>query len=258
MYSGEKVLLFAHPRCGSSNVYQILQLHPALDILEEPFNENFVSWAPENRDYRALVHDIPSLEEQLADIFMQFDGLKVLNYQLRDELIEHLLLRSDLRVVFMRRRNVLQAVVSNLIAEQTHLWKKWNMTRSLASHYAGLQPLDLVDVQTRVDTVVHHMEWCAAVLDRRANGSVLQIEYERFFFAPPDEQASKVEGLWRFLEVEPIPATDLDYYLRPELTKLNSAATYRLLPNADELNALCGSDHNGWLFEPRVDASESR
>jgi hypothetical protein len=33
------------------------------------------------------------------------------------------------------------------------------------------------------------------------------------------------------------------------LTKLNSPATYRFLPNAQEVNDLCGSDSHGWLFE---------
>jgi len=74
MKPGERVLLFAHPRSGSSNIYQILQLHPALEILEEPFNEGFLSWQPESKDYLSLVHDIPSLDEQLADMFTRYMG----------------------------------------------------------------------------------------------------------------------------------------------------------------------------------------
>jgi hypothetical protein len=247
--SGERVLLFAHPRSGSSNLYQIMRLHPALEILEEPFNENYVNWHPENKDYLGLVRDIESLDEQLAEIFTRFNGVKVLNYQLSDELVEHLLLRPDFRVVFVRRRNVLQAVVSNLIAEQTNLWKKWDMTRSLESYYDGLQPLDLDDVRARVEWLSWHMQLCESILDKRADGRVLKIVYEDFYFAPRKEQAEYVEAVWRFLDLEPIPTADLEYYLRPELTKLNSPATYRFLPNAQEVNDLCGSDSDGWLFE---------
>jgi len=152
---GERVLLFAHPRSGSSNLYQILQLHPALEILEEPFNENFVNWQPENKDYLGLVRDVESLDEQLAEIFTRFNGVKVLNYQLDDELVEHLLLRPDFCVMFVRRRNVLQTVVSNLIAEQTNLWKKWDMARSLETYYDGLRPLDLDDVRVRVERLAY-------------------------------------------------------------------------------------------------------
>ena len=78
---------------------------------------------------------------------------------------------------------------------------------------------------------------------------MFKIVYEDFFFAPPQEQAEVVEALWRFLDLEPVPAAELAYYLRPERTKLNSPATYRFLPNAQEINDLCGSDDHGWLFE---------
>jgi hypothetical protein len=246
---GERVLLFAHPRSGSSNLYQILQSHPALEVLEEPFNENFVNWQPGNKDYLGSVHDVETLDEQLAEIFTRFNGLKVLDYQLSDDLVEHLLSRADLRVVFVRRRNVLKAVVSNLIAEQTDLWKVWDMTRPLESYYAGLRPLDLEEVRGRVEWLSWHMQWCEAILDRRADGRVLKIAYEEFF-AQRKEQEELLEALWRFLDLEPIPAANMEYYLQPELTRLNSPATYRYLPNAKEVNDLCGSDSYGWLFEP--------
>jgi hypothetical protein len=56
-------------------------LHPALAILEEPFNQNFVTWHPQNKDYLSFVRDVESLDEQLAEIFGRFNGVKVLDYQ---------------------------------------------------------------------------------------------------------------------------------------------------------------------------------
>jgi hypothetical protein len=250
MKPDEKVLLFGHPRSGSSNLYQILQSHPALDLIEEPFNENYVKWRSGNKDYLSCVRDIETLDKQLADIFTSFNGVKVLDYQLDDPLIEHLLLRSNFLVVFIRRRNMLQTVVSNLVAVQTNLWKKWDMTRPLEAYYSGLQPLDLDDVRARVEGLSQHIRVCESILDRRADGRGLKIVYEDFYFASREEQAKNVAGLWSFLRLEPIPAADLAYYLRPELTKLNSAATYRFLPNAQDVNDLCGSDQHGWLFAP--------
>jgi len=249
MKPGERVLLFAHPRSGSSNIYQILQLHPALEILEEPFNEGFLSWQPESKDYLSLVRDIPSLDEQLADMFARYNGVKVASYQLDDALNEHLLLRPDFRVVFVRRRNLLQAVVSSSIANQTHLWKVWDMTRPLESYYEGLQPLDPDEIRFHVGWLAWNLPLCESILDRRTDGRAFKIVYEEFFLAPPQEQAEVVEALWRFLDLEPIPAAELEYYLRPERTKLNSPATYRFVPNAQEINDVCGSNEHGWLFE---------
>ena len=55
----DKVLLFAHPRSGSSSLFQILDLHPKLRILEEPFNENYVKWKPGNKNYRDEIERHP-------------------------------------------------------------------------------------------------------------------------------------------------------------------------------------------------------
>jgi hypothetical protein len=116
--AGERLLLLAHPRSGSSNLYEILQMHPALKICMEPLNENFMRWAPGNKNYRELVHDWASLEAVLDEIFTDFNGLKLLSYQLPEEWVRRLIGRRDFRVLFIRRINVLQAVVSVLIAEQ--------------------------------------------------------------------------------------------------------------------------------------------
>jgi hypothetical protein len=101
-----RVIVFAHARSGSSSLYQILQLHPVLNILEEPFNENFTEWNPNNPSYLACIHDIPSLDAQLAEIFSIYNDIKFLNYQLPERLTTHLLLRPDCFVIFLWRRNL--------------------------------------------------------------------------------------------------------------------------------------------------------
>jgi len=36
-----RVIIFAHPRSGSTSLNRILELHPAIRILMEPFNEGY-------------------------------------------------------------------------------------------------------------------------------------------------------------------------------------------------------------------------
>ncbi len=69
MKAGKKLIFLAHPRSGSSSLYQILQLHPELNILEEPFNEGFADWTLDGRNNLEKLVDIPALEEVLAEIF---------------------------------------------------------------------------------------------------------------------------------------------------------------------------------------------
>jgi hypothetical protein len=48
--------------------------------------------------------------------------------------------------------------------------------------------------------------------------------------------------------LNPVSSDRIDYFLRPERSKLNSPATYRLLPNADEIERECGFDATGHLL----------
>lgn len=170
-----RVLFFAHPRSGSSSLYQILQLHPELNILEEPFNENFTRWNSNNKNYLELIHDIPSLDMQVAEIFTTFNGIKMLDYQLPNDLAIHMLQRLDCKIIFLRRRNLLQSVVSVLIAEQTHLWKKWEMIKPPEEYYRNLQPLDIQDITQRVTDLKHRLDFFETVVGARSRDEVIKM-----------------------------------------------------------------------------------
>lgn len=247
--TGEKVLLFAHPRSGSSNLCEILQLHPHLQICEEPFNENYVRWARGNEDYLARVHDASSLDQVLDEIFASYNGLKFLNYQLPDELVVHLLRRQDLRIIFLKRRNALQAIVSVLVAEQTGLWHKWDAAGPVESYYRNIGPLDADEVRERVRGLSRHIANCESALATRGDGRSLTLVYEDLFFAPERAQATLMAGIWAFLGLPAMNSERISYFLRPESTKLYPLGRYDFLPNAQEINDRCGGDETGWLFE---------
>ena len=146
----ERLILLAWPRSGSSSLWQILQAHPDLELFpDEPFNESFTEWAPGNPDYLARVHDIESLDTVLAELLEHNRGIKVLSYQLDEELLRHLIVRPDLWVIFLSRRNLLQAAVSDRIAKQTKLFNRWDADpeESLEQYYDSLKPLDLDDLR---------------------------------------------------------------------------------------------------------------
>ncbi len=248
MQPHEHLILFAHPRSGSSSLCRILQCHPELHVLVEPFHENFTRWQPGNPNYLERIHDIPSLDVQLAEIFATYNGIKVLDYQLDNALAVHMLQRSDCKIIFLRRRNLLQAVVSVLIAHQTQLWKKWDMSKPLEEYYQALQPLDIADVQRRVCELKHHLDYFEPVLDTRTDNAVIKLIHEELYFVPPARQHEQIAMLWQLLELAPVEPEHFNYYLRPEAVKLNSLATYSLLPNATAIQQQCGNDVTGWLF----------
>jgi hypothetical protein len=249
MDSSLRIIFLAHPRSGSSSLYQILQLHPELNILEEPFNENFPNWNPLHKNYREQVHDTVSLDTQLAEIFTLHNGIKILDYQLPDELMIHLLQDHNCEIIFLRRKNLLQSIVSVLIAEQTKLWKKWEMTKPIESYYHDLRPLDVYDIQQRVAGLKKHLDFLESVIDALLGNMATKLIYEELYFAPPVERNAQVGAIWNFLKIPPLESEKISYYLEPEQVKINSSATYQLIPNAQEIQQSCGNDLTGWLYE---------
>ena len=248
MNPNDRVILFAHPRSGSSSLYQILQLHPDLNILEEPFNERFTEWSPINKNYRSLIFNVPSLDAQLAEIFISYNGVKVLDYQLPDELAVHLLRRTDCKIIFLRRRNLLQSVVSVLIAEQTHLWKRWEMTKPLEEYYRNLQPLDIAEIQARIRSLKDHLDFFEGVIDNRPKGKAIKLTYEELYFASSERRGQLMDEIWELLEITPLAQETYQNYFQPETAKINSAETYLFIPNAGEIQQVCGNDETGWLY----------
>ncbi|MEJ7809527.1 MAG: hypothetical protein WKG32_03835 [Gemmatimonadaceae bacterium] len=242
-------ILFAHARSGSSNLLKALQLHPRLRIAEEPFHHQYDEWNPGEPRYVDLITDIPSLERALAELFARYDGLKVLDYQLPEELYTHLLLKSDLRVIFLRRRNMLRAVVSNFIAKQTGIWKMWDLTGDLASAYANLRPIPLDEVADTLDYGRELREYYLGVMARKPADARLMLEYEALYTDDVAQNREALRGVFAFLGLD-MPATPaLDYYLDPRASKINNEQTYGYVPNIEAINERFGSSETGWLFE---------
>ena len=249
----DKFVLFAEARSGSSNLLRVLQLHPQLHIAEEPFMRKYPIWNPGEPNYLERIVDIASLEEQLAELFAKFEGIKVQNYQLPEVLYTHLLLRPDLKIIALRRRNVLQQAVSGCIAEQTGIWKIWDLHGDLATAYQGLRPIDL---QTLAENIAYRhelAEFYAGILAKKSPAMCLSLLYEDLFTADMARNRESVRIIFHFLGLTMPEGASLDALIDPQQSKINSAQTYALLPNAHDIDAQFGSAENGWLFDPHKD-----
>jgi len=172
-----------------------------LNILEEPFNENFTRWDPNNKNYRDLIHDIPSLEAQLADDLATYNGIKVLDYQLPDDLNVHLLQRPNHKIIFLRRINVLQSVVSVLIAKQTQLWKSGKRPNLWRSIIVTSSRWDVYEIQQRVTALKQHLDYLESVIDCLARDKAIKLTYEALYFASPTARDAQIHAIWDFWEL---------------------------------------------------------
>lgn len=242
-------VLFAHGRGGSSNLLKILQLHPSLRVAEEPFHKKYHEWHPDEPNYIDLITDISSLEEQLRALFAKYNGIKVLNYQLPEEVYAHLLLKPDLKVIYLKRRNLLQATVSLFIAEQTGVWKMWDLKSDIDSVYARLEPLPLEEFADNLDYGIELRAYYGQVIARKPEEGRLMVDYEDLYTENMRRNREQVAGIFRFLGLESPASERFDYYLDPRASKLNYSGIHARLPNAREIEERFGSDEVGWLFK---------
>ena len=241
------VALVAHARSGSNSLVEIVNLALPRPILNEPFNENFTNWSAGNPSYRDRVTDPKTLDEVVDEIFCAWSGLKVLSYQLELALLRRLILRPDVDVIFLRRHNLLETVVSNLIALQTNLWKTWDADDELDHRYENLEPIDIDEVRDLMAWTRARLDDIEAILQTRVDGRVCRLFYEDLYLSGRSRQQEVLEQLWSYLGVPPPTSARLDYYLNPAEVQMASALTYGRLPNIDEINSACGSDLSGWL-----------
>jgi len=142
----------------------------------------------------------------------------------------------------------LQSVVSVLIAEQTQLWKKWEMSKPLEDYYRNLQPLDIAEIQGRIRYLKDHLDFFESVIDNRSTREAIKLTYEELYFASSAQQDQLMNDVWNLLAITPLPPSSYQNYAQPETAKINSAATYSFIPNAEEIQDSCGNDKTGWLY----------
>lgn len=237
-----KVVLIAHARSGSNSLVEVLQLHPAIARIEnEPFNERYVTWAPDHQDFVARLRSGESFEDVLAEVFANADGLKVLSYQLDDDALASLTHRSDVRVLTLRRRNLLQTAISQTVAMATDLWQAWNASKPLEDYYTDIGALDMASIRT-------FMDWTRIEIERTqrltADIDALHLRYEDLYTGTMDARVETVAAIWSFLNLASVDSPDIRRFLSPVMQQARTS-TYGKISNLDEIEAELGSDEWG-------------
>lgn len=238
-------VVFAHARSGSTSLVRAIDSHPDVRLLMEPFNERFAT--QHGVDHRSRATDEAALDALLEEIYAEHNGIKALDYQLPRPLYAHMLL-GPRRVLFLHRRNLLQAVVSHRMSEQTELWHKWDTDRPASDHYDELEPLQITDVRKRVDDLYDSVRFYSGVLANKKD--VLTVTYEALYEQGFDTRQDAITKIFSFLGLSPLPAEETERFLDPGVAKLNSLDTYAMVPNAHTIDATLGNDVTGRLFRP--------
>src|SRR5438552_16912055 len=120
---GPRFVITSLPRSGSTTLARILDCHPDVRCLVEPFHPSryqgtFHRMAMDDGDVTPALERIGSRWNGIKHVW-ESSGWPFLG---RPELNDRILSRPGLRVVVLVRRNWLRRVVSNLICRQTQFW----------------------------------------------------------------------------------------------------------------------------------------
>jgi LPS sulfotransferase NodH len=245
-------ILFAHARSGSNNLAACLNAHPAVRVAEEPFHEKYSVWHPGQRNYNQFIVDIPTLLESLHEIFSTYNGIKILDYQLSEALYTHLLRMPDYRLIFLRRRNLLEAVVSGLIAEQTAVWRASDLQAGNRESYSRLTPLPIKDVRDRLNYAREIQDYYRRIALERHPTSTLFVDYEDLYTTDVSHNLAILSEICAFVGISPPNSDAVDEYINPKRARISNMVRYDALPNFTEINQALGSDTTGWLGGVRL------
>lgn len=237
-----RVVVLAHPRSGSNSLVQILERHPSVSII----NEHYSSWDSNNPDYVSRLRSGEPIRSLLDELLADYTGLKVLSYQLNDDELTALLERADLKVVALRRRNLLETAVSQVLAESTGLWKTWDADRPLEDYYRGQPALDVTMVARRQEWSRDEAARVAAAISTLGSDRALRVVYEDLYEGSLDDGRALVNRIWAFLELEPPEDPAIDHFLS-DAVRQSRGSTYGQIPNLAEVEAALGSDVDGHL-----------
>lgn len=256
-----KFVIYSLPRCGSTTLMRIMNCIRDVQCLSEPFNLHSVKspYAPRAHTL-AVDKDILALREVIDEVWNCYTGIKHVWEVPRSQsencpdLIEQALLTSEAHVLLLTRRNRLQRIVSFEISLQTNVWGFFNKgDREMISRY-DFKPL-------RIESILAQLaleeEGTARTRDFLLKNGVefLEVYYESLYgtsFSAQQRLAtlahivgftghSGFSGERRVARIKEL--------LDASNSKLNSEATYRLIPGIEEVDNRCGSDKDGWLFD---------
>ncbi len=240
-------VLLSSPRCGSTTLIECLGLHPDLTVRSEPFNAETGVAAPVAREQQPA-RQRAAFDRAVKELFARVDGIKHVLHQL-PPLLTRRLVRAR-RVILLHRANLLRQAVSNTLAFATGVWHAGDG----AWPPKALPRLDPRELASTMLWYERALRVHRAILTRDRVEHVELTYRELFSTAGWPAQRAMLDRLFDFIGVSRLSSPALldraRAALDPTRHRLNSALTYRLIPNHREIDERLGSAEYGFLLDP--------
>jgi hypothetical protein len=248
-------LIFSLSRCGSTAIFRALTSHPEITCLFEP-DFSHAGWdgdelTRELESIRAKYNGIKHVWDPSGYPFVTAHMSSVTEMNVRREnvlrLNQRILECPDQRVVFLRRRNQLARIVSDLLGQQTNLWGPahpdghWDPAVDEPGRYRdAIKSRAITALST--DVMAWYLEHVPLMEDQLretvSGGECLDVFYEDIFGSGLDLDArlSAFRRVVDFLGFRSFPASGAAVHaLLDPRARLNSPGVLNLIPNLQQI-----------------------
>lgn len=229
-------VIFASARTGSTSLANVLGESKDVKICFEPFNPDYTKWNPKEKNYSDVAKDTGNTGEALDELFEKFTAIKTLDYQLSEKSNFLVLGRKDLKILFLTRKNIVEQIISDLVAHQTKNWRKPNDE----SIYDKLEPIDISEMQKKIDYVTYLNNKYLKFLEENRKGEYMRLFYEELFSEDMERNTTTISNICEFLGVSVPPNETIEKYMMPSRAKINYKNIYKKLPNYEEVKQRFG------------------
>lgn len=244
------------PRTGSTTLARVLNCHPDIGCLIEPFHPLRYG----GQFYRMAL-ETNSVTPVLNLIWHRWNGIKHVwqpsykgaPFPLSPALNDGVVLEAG-RVIFLKRRNLLRRYVSAVISQQL---KFWIGTRQ--EYRARLENIQLPELDPAA--VLLEIKMDQTDTERRLrlfqehDIQVMHLVYEDIFgrTATTTTQLDLINGILFFLGFREISEIEFAQHCAllfdADIYQWASADVYAMIPGIQRLDQEVGSDETGWLFK---------
>ena len=248
-----KIMILAPGRSGSTSLLKVLDCHPAIKGLEEPFHKVGGKERVGHEYYIRFVHDADSFYSTVDQIFKDYNCIKHMMHDVPVAYHQGVFKRNDLRIIFLYRKNTLRKSMSQFISRQTAVWAGGDQSKSKIFNHT-FEHIPVRKIKKRMERQLARESDYRGMLDD-LGVEYFDLPHENLYGERKDFQCRTrvVEEILDFcgydkeaLFQEPMMSR-VKAWLEPKM-KLNSEDSYRLIPNIDEIEEQCGSDKTGYLF----------
>ncbi len=225
-------VIFANARSGSTSLAKLLNESVGVNLAMEPFHPNYSEWNPEERNYSEYIEDSETMNEALDELFDKYNAMKVLIYQFPPEIYLTMLKRQDLKILFLRRENLVKAAFSSLVAQQTNIWHKADLNEKA---YEELGPIEAKKIEEIVEYVGGLNKGYEEFLRGNREGDYLPLVYEDLYSEDMRENRDMIAKICNFLKIELPPEDKIEEYMKPSKAKQNQDNLYAKIPNYEEI-----------------------